>query len=340
MKKITRIALPALAASLPLTATAADIEISGALEVEASFSDTYAGNDASDITLATVELGFDSQVSERVSAHLLLLHEEDDTNLEVDEGIISIDMGSGWTINAGQMYVPFGAYETNLVSDPLTLEIGETRESAIQASFEKDGLYGSVYMFNGSTIETSTENAGDDTIEHTGVSVGYAWETDSFTLDVGLDYISSIGDSDGITGKLTDANADNAPDALQSYVSGTVIHWTYGNDNLNFIVEYLQSDKFQAAELAFKGNGAEPSALNIELGYGFEWGTAAIAFQSTDEALALDLPETRTSIGASFDIDQDTALSVEYRSDEDYSTADGGTGNDASQITVQLAVSF
>ncbi|MFC1749492.1 LbtU family siderophore porin [Pseudomonadota bacterium] len=341
MKKLTYLSLPALAVALPLTASAADIEVSGAIEVEASFGDSYAGTDSSDITLATVELGFDSQINDRVSAHLLMLHEDDDTEpMEVDEGIISIDMGNGWAINAGRMYVPFGAYETNLVSDPLTLEIGETREAAVQLAFEKNNFYGSVYAFNGDTIETSTATAGDDTIEHTGGSIGYLWETDSFSLDIGLDYISSIGDSDAISAALPDANTDSVPDSLSSYVGGTVFHWIYSNDEINFIVEYLQSDTFQSTELAFKGLGAQPSALNVEFAYGFDWGTAAVALQSTDEALALGLPETRAIIGASIDIDEQTTLGVEYLSDEDYSTADGGTGKDASTITVQLAVAF
>jgi len=34
-------------------------------------------------------------------------------------------------LTAGQLYVPFGAFETGLISDPLTLEIGETRESTV-----------------------------------------------------------------------------------------------------------------------------------------------------------------------------------------------------------------
>ena len=196
--KYSPIALLAFTMVAPAHAT--DIEISGAIEVEAGFNSSYTKVKTSDITLATVELAIDSKINDRVSGHLSLLHEEDDTSLEVDEGTISVDMSNGWKISAGQMYIPFGNYTSNMVSDPLTLSIGETRESVLQLGFERDGYYSAAYIFNGDSIETSTALKGENTIEHFGVSIGKAFENDKFTLDVGLDYISSIADSDGIFG--------------------------------------------------------------------------------------------------------------------------------------------
>lgn len=329
-------------AALPLimatTAQATDIEISGAIEVEAGFSSDFNKVDTSDITLATVELGVDSQINDRVSGHLLLLHEEDDTPLEVDEGTISLDLTKGWSLTAGQMYVPFGVYESNMISDPLTLEMGETRESAVLIGYQTNGLYASAYVFNGDTSKASTP-AGEDTIEHGGLSIGYLHETDNYSLDVGIDYINSLGDSDGLSTGL-DGDSDGTPDPLTSFVSGTAFHWIYNRDALSFIVEHVKSDSFQAAELAFKGLGSTPSATNIEFGYGFDWGTAAIGYQTTDEAFALGLPETRILFYISHEIFENTSLGYEHAMDDDYSVADGGTGGDASTSTIQLAISF
>ena len=69
-----------------------DIEISGLSEVEASKSEDFEGQNASDITLSTVELALDAWIyHDLVSAHILVLHEDDDTEpLELDEGIITI----------------------------------------------------------------------------------------------------------------------------------------------------------------------------------------------------------------------------------------------------------
>jgi len=47
--------------------------------------------ETSDIVLATVELAMDADIVDHVQGHILFLHEEDDTPIEVDEGIITID---------------------------------------------------------------------------------------------------------------------------------------------------------------------------------------------------------------------------------------------------------
>ena len=322
-----------------LNTHAADIEISGAIEIEAGFSSDFNDTDSSDITLATVELGIDAKINDRVSGHLLLLHEDDDTEpMEVDEGVISIDLTNGWSLSAGRMYVPFGSYETNLISDPLTLELGETREAAALISYEADGLYGSVYAFNGDTIEAATP-ASEDTIEHFGASFGYVWENGDMSLDVGIDYISSLGDSDGISGNLPDTDADELPDPLVSYVGGMAFHANYTHGALSVIFEYVSSDDFDTTELTFNGQGASLSAFNLEAGYTYDWGSAAIGYQTTDEAAAIGLPETRILLAVSKEIFSATSLSFEYAMDDDYDTPDG-TGNDGSTTTIQLAIEF
>ncbi len=332
--------ISALPLALAMNAQAADIEIGGAIEVEAGFSSDFNDVDTSDISLATVEIGFDAQINDRVSGHVLLLHEDDDTEpMELDEGTITLDLTNGWSLSAGRMYVPFGSYETNLVSDPLTLELGETREAAVLIGYEAHGFYGSAYAFNGDTIEASTP-AGEDTIEHFGASFGYVWEDGDMSLDVGVDYISSLGDSDGISAGLPDVDADELPDPLVSYVGGTALHASYNQGGLSVNFEYVSSDDFNAAELAFNGQGASLSAFNLEAGYGFDWGTAAIGYQATDEAVALGLPESRILVAVSREIFENTALSFEYAMDDDYGTSDGGTGKDGSTATVQLAVEF
>ena len=330
-------ALAALTLTIPAHA-ATDIEFSGAIELEAGFSSDYQDVKTSDISLATVELGIDGQINDRVSGHLVLLHEEDDTPLEVDEGTVSIDMNNGWSLTAGQMYIPFGSYESNMISDPLTLELGEARESAVLIGYEANGLYASAYVFNGDTSKTSTP-AGEDSIEHSGLSFGYVFETANYSLDLGFDYISSVGDSDGLSSGL-DSNSDGSPEPLTSFVSGTAVHWIYNRDSLSFIAEYVKSGNFKTSELSFNGQGAAPSAMNIELGYEFDRGTAALGYQTTDEAFNLGLPETRIIFSVSHEIFENTSLSYEHASDKDYSNAVGGTGGDRSTSTIQLAVSF
>ncbi len=93
------------------------IDISGTIEVEAAgestnFSNTVLPDEtASDITLATVELGIDTKITDNLSGHVLLLWEEDDTEpADIDEAFISIHGGENvpFYLDAGRMYVPFG----------------------------------------------------------------------------------------------------------------------------------------------------------------------------------------------------------------------------------------
>ena len=110
--------------------------ISGTIEVEASAWDGDSG-EGSDIKLAKVELGFDAHLNQYTHGHLLFLYEEgeEDDRIRVDEATITIanPAVSPAFFRAGRMYVPFGKFETNMVSDPLTLEIAEAQAELAQA---------------------------------------------------------------------------------------------------------------------------------------------------------------------------------------------------------------
>jgi len=133
-----------------------NVEIGGLIDLEVGYSDPYDADSTSDVTVATVELGIAAQVTDWVAGEITLLYEQDEMDLEVDVATITVAPPDGrWFVNAGQFYLPFGVYETNLVSDPLTLEIGETRETSVQFGFESAGASGSVYVFNGDNRRTA-----------------------------------------------------------------------------------------------------------------------------------------------------------------------------------------
>jgi len=68
--------------------------------------------------------------------------------------------------------------------------------------------------------------------------------------------------------------------------------------------------------------------------------TLAIGYQGTDEALALELPETRLMGSVAMEIFDSTSLAFEWTHDEDYDESDGGTGEDTDIATIQLGVEF
>lgn len=311
-----------------------NVEISGLVELEMNATDSdITDEDTSDIALATMELGIDATLSDWSSAHLLLLYEEgeEDDHIIIDEGSITIGNMEKFPayLTAGKMYVPFGSFESNMISDPLTLEIGETNDSAVQVGFELGDFYGSVYVYNGDINEIGE----DDEVDTFGANLGYSMANDTMVLDVGADWMSNIGDSDGL--------GDVLPDEIDDYVAGLSLHALLSTGPFTFIAEYVTA----LDDLDFKGDGAEPEAFMIETAYttelfGGRATTFAIGYQGTDEALALELPEERYIGTVSLELFTNTNLAFEYFHDEDYDKSDGGTDEDADSATMQLAVEF
>ena len=317
------------------------ISLSGLIEVDFSSGGTYAGANNSDVALATLAIGLDAKVNKWTDVHVVLLHEDDATEpQEVDEGIITLSDADShaYYLSAGRMYVPFGHFDSNAVSDPLTVDLGETREAAMMVGYEKDGLYASLYLFNG---DSNKAPAIDNQVEQRGLNLGYSMVTERMSMDAGIGYISSISDSDGLsaTGIVTNN------DSLTDYVAGMAIHLAYTRGAYNLFAEYISAtDNFAATELAYKSMGAKPSTYNLEVGYSFKLAdkdsTVALGVQGSDEALALGLPETRYIIALSSTLMENTNLAFEWKHDMDYAIADGGTDNSADTVTVQLAVDF
>lgn len=313
------------------------VSLSGVLEAETVTAKGFDDVNESDVALATVEIGIDAEVNEWVSARALLLWEEDADGIDVDEGVIAIGNMDRFPVYfaAGKMYPPFGFYETNMIQDPLTLELGEARESALQVGFETGGFYGGLYAFNGNVKETGDDD--DDVINSWGASFGYAMESDAVVMDVGVDYINNISDSELLT--------EFVPETLDSLVAGFAAHMLFNYGPFSFIAEYVgAADSYEAGELDFRGAGAQPSAWGVEAAVAHElFGketTFALGYQCTDEAVSLEMPEQRYLATVGIGILENTALAIEYLHADDYSVADGGSGGDAQQVTVQVAVEF
>ncbi|MEN8217176.1 MAG: LbtU family siderophore porin [Pseudomonadota bacterium] len=285
------------------------VSINGIVQVEARFNQDYDGNDSSDFVADEVGVAIEAQVHKLVKAQIAFLYEEGATDLEIDEAFVTLGESELY-LAVGQFYVPFGNFESHMISDPLTLELGDAREKAAQVGFETGGVYGSIYAFNGATQEDS-----EDKIDHYGANIGFAQETEGFSYDLGVSYISDIGDSDGLGA-----------------------HFLFNIGPVSLIGEYV------TALDGFNGKGAEPKAWNAEVGYSFEIGgketTLALGYQGTEEMVAMELPESRILAGLSVGIYENTTFSFEYARDEDYKQSDGGTGKNADMMILQLAVEF
>jgi len=181
-------------------------------------------------------------------------------------------------------------------------------------------------------------NSGDDDeIKCFGLNAGFCFENDSLNIDLGAGWINSLSDSDTLGEAL--------PEEIKDYVAGVTAHAIVSWQGFSLIGEYLgATDDFAADELDFKGKGAEPQAWNIELGYTFDIAdhetVFALAYQGTDEALALELPKERYMGTFGVGLTDGLSLAIEYAHDKDYDEHDGGTGDSADSVTMQLALEF
>lgn len=296
------------------TVAAPQIEIGGVVEVEA-----VSGDGDSDIVVATVELGLAAQINERASAEIVLLYEEDDAPVGVDSAIINVEMSDRVSVVAGQSFIPFGRFESNMVSDPLTLEIAETSASLMQLDYTVDALGLSFYAFNGA-------QAGDE-IDNYGINVALAGER----FAVALGYLANIGDTDTI-----------AADTIDSAVPGMSIGARYNVGGFTLLAEHIAAvSEFKSTDgnsdltTGYNFNaGDKPSSTIFELAYTIGETTIAIGTQRTTEAAVLGLPEQRTVVAISTAWMENTSVAMEYASDEPYA------GDSIRTVTAQLAVEF
>jgi len=313
------------------------VQIGGVLEFEATDTESFAGVDSSDMSLAKAELSFSAKPHEYVETNIVALYEDGSDNITLDKATITIANTEEFPLytQVGKWAVPFGNYDTAMSSDPITKTLGETKENAVLVGATAAGFTAEGFFYNG---DTQTVGEGDN-IDQFGLNVGYETDIDGLAIAVGAGYINNIADSDGVNGKVTGGTA------LQDYVGGASLNGSLSVSGVTVSAGYVKAtDKFQTGELAFNGKGAQPKAWNTEVAYTTEIlgkeTTFAATYQGSDEALALELPEQRLGAAVTVGIYDKTALTLEYLADEDYSTTEGGTGNSGHTATAKLAVEF
>ena len=327
------------------------IEIGGAIELEAVNESPYEGDNTSSADVGTAELSIGAAINESVSGGIVIEHDDDDIVLA--EAVLTYaPEGSGFSVTGGLQGLPFGVYDTNLVSDPLTMDLGDTGQVSVVIGGEAEQFNWSAFAFKG-----DHQVNGDDRIEGFGAAAGYAVEGDGAGFGVNLSWISDIADADG----FDDARDEAGLDAYADRVAGMGASAQLSLGDFTLLGEYVtaldsfdgmmdtgetdnNNDPIFAPELGFNGTGAEPSAWMFELAYGFALGdrdaTFAVGYQTSDEAQAHGLPESRVLGALSVDVMENVGLALEWKRDEDYGTQHGGTGEDATTITSVLSAEF
>ncbi len=352
------------------------VEIDGVVELDAVSSRDYAGDRSTEANLRTLEIGLAAPINDTVSAEILV-EKDDDDDIAVADAFLTFAPADTVTISAGQQGLPFGVFETNMISDPMTKELGDTSGVSVVAEVDAGLATLSLFGFDG-----ANEPHGKSRVESFGAALGHSLEQGGFSVDLGVSWINDIGEAGGLSDSINGdesglavANADamaahqaeidaldpndadeaaqiaaleaNPPDEIfySDPVAGFGASIVVGVADITVIAEYVTAtENFEASEIAFRDAGAEPSAMGFEVAYGFDLAgseaTFALGYQETDQAVALELPRERVLGALSVGIMENVTLAFEWARDDDYSMRDGGTDEEADTVTLLLGAEF
>jgi outer membrane murein-binding lipoprotein Lpp len=315
------------------------VELSGRLEAQA-----IAQSGTNDINLSGAELDFASQFNPWVIGFAAFAYDNTPTSayrirnsrIYLDRGFITVGNlnQSPFYGSIGQRYVPFGEYNTFMVSAPLTQVIGRTNARSISFGYQHQGdtgLYTNIYAFKGDSHLSGT----NDVINNYGATLGYELTDDKNYIDVGVDFIRNIADSQGMQGTTGNTfkgfAADSADELLNKTVPGIDVHGKFTFSPFTILAEYTGAlHAFSPANLSFGNHGAKPRAVNLEGAYNFDLaempGSFALGYGRTFDALALNIPQQTYAATFNISIWKNTITSLELRHSINYNTGDIAAG--------------
>lgn len=302
------------------------IKFSGILEEE--FGYISAEDDkTSNFALATAELGADISVNSNVTGKLVFIYEQGKNGdlIVIDEGTISMKLPiekPSLSFSIGYLTLPYGEFNSHFVSDPYSLEIGETKRVALSVStnfYEAFDL--SLAIYNGKTKAVGDNDHINDLVSRLAFNLP---ENENLSLKIGGSLISNIAEVDGLTEAiLTDVLLEKSI-GLGSFAS------------INVSGAFLEFEFITAIkDIELKNNGKlKPQTFNIELGYSIP--STPITLAGKFEKLSEKEDESISRVGGllSFDLfKENSSFSLEFlRTDNDGSIENSFVG--------QLAISF
>jgi hypothetical protein len=302
------------------------ITLSGAIEAEAAFESVETigdDTDTSDITLSKVDVNIDVDIVRHVSGHVVFTYSgEDDQGMEVDEGFITLG-GRDVTflyLMAGKIYVPFGHYATHMITDPLTRDLGETVEGAVQVGYASEWIDTGIALFQG---EAEIDDEDNDDIADYVLSLKFNLPEGvaaDINLSAGLSYLSNIGDTDRMVEEIV-GTMDDKVAGMGAFISASF---------KNFI--FMEAEYITALDDI--NDDITPTAWNLE--------TAIVPMENLEMAFHYGhseetenhLPKTRYGLTGTYHLFESTTAALEYLKNE------YDNDNEAYVITAQLAIEF
>ncbi|PYM43807.1 MAG: hypothetical protein DME12_02075 [Candidatus Rokuibacteriota bacterium] len=302
------------------------IQLGGAIEVEAASRREARRNPisherSSDLALGTAEFDFEADVVDWGKAELSLQWGAATTETDaitLNEALLTLAKPSVLPVylKTGRGVVPFGIStgtsvaarleETLTITGPLTLDVFESKEDYALLGVRGYGLHAGAYVFNG----TTDNRVRGKQLEHWGATISYGLKTDLVSFDVGVDWIDSVFDSDGLTAEFAELQTRRR----KGYAPGV---------------------------------GTRPEAWQVELGYttsifgvrpfgAFNYSETSGLPGTLSTSTHAGFPKNRKLGAVGAFLSDNVRVALEYNSEEDTSTAFFGTGKDSQFWTLRL----
>jgi len=267
-----------------------------------------------------------AEMTEQMHGNIVLLHEEDGADLEVDEAAVDLDFAPLFG-RIGRIYIPFGVFSSHFINSPLTQELGETRETAALIGYGQKHFSLAGYIFNGDSEKVGEE----DQIRDWGLSFVLTLEKG---VEFGCSYLSDLADSDA-----------ELVTEYQSRVAGWSAYFVLERGALGLNGEVLGAAKsFSVTDLDENGDGKGDQLLtwNIEASWALDRVELAPRIEGSDEFAGQ--PQLQYGLGASWSPWEHSTLSMEYLHGEFKSGFDrdenGNLLDQRDLITAQWAFEF
>lgn len=306
------------------------VTLHGLLEAEAYYAKPRDNDEESDLSLATAELSIEATLNEMVGGHITLLYEEEEgeeDDIDVDEAVISLTspgqlFGQTPSVHVGRMYVPFGMFNSFMISDPLTLELGETQDTAALFALEGEMWILKAGVFNGD-VDADNDNNHIDNF----VTALEFMPTEN--LAFGFSYINDLAESESEL--VQDATL------YSSNVAGASAFLSARCGQFGLELEYLTAlDDFDTTLVAIGEDltGKRPAAWNIELAW---MATEKVQLAARYE-VANDFQDDVKRHGGtiSYGLHEHVVVALEYLRSE----ADVAEDDTVDVVTAQLALEF
>jgi len=330
-------------ASFPLLSAAKELELSATLEVTAGW--TKQGDDKDfDVNFDTAEIDLGGKVSDRLSVAVALLYEEgEDLCFDVAEFEYEFERAEGVVLHGGLLYLPFGTFETALISDPLTLELGEISAASAGLKWGNDVFEAGAYVFGGE-LKGDLEDYTDDP-DDAGYAA-FAKLAPAEGLSFSAAFLSDIGEA-GLRDAIADLYDDLSKEAEKE---GLDVPWSYDGApavNLAVVAELdalTASAEWVAAldDLEICGEEAgKPQAWAVDLAWAVadDW-TLACRYEGSKDFLPEEMPETQLAAGAEWAFDEHASVALEYAWGRFEKDEEGERPDDRHMVTGKLAVTF